>query len=153
MVRENSPARAGDEIAEISNDVLKVKYPYFGGDIVCDPTKTTTILGKFEDLSNGGGTVKLIEDGLYKVGENTGGMNVLSFDGSGMTEAQQWAINLQWLTEATTRGDVIRVVSDPLNPANINRASGGLSFFGMEVKFLTDLGYVYNPLTYTYFKP
>lgn len=161
----------GEQIAEISNDVLKVKYPYFGGDIICDPNKTTTILGKFEDLSNGGGTTKLINDGLYKVGENKGGLNVLSFIGTGMTEAQQWAVNQGWLLAAINRNDVIRVVSDPNNISNLFRTTNGvpvssldspqriaqylnslsdetvisqLTFFGREVKLLSENGYLFD---------
>lgn len=81
-----------------------------------------------------------------------GGINALNFDGTGMTEIQQWAVNQQWLDDVISRGDNIRAVSNPnisenlLNP----NSPSGLSFFGREVEYLTDAGYVFNPSTNTF---
>lgn len=139
-------------IARISNNVLTFNYSGFGGNIITNPNKTTTVIGKWVDNVNGGGTRDIIESGLSKSGENLGGINALSFDGSGMTELQQWAVNRQWLDDAISRGDDIRAISNPNiaeNLVNPNSPSG-LSFFGREVEHLTNAGYVFNPLTNTF---
>jgi len=44
-------SKDGKVVAEIEDGVLKFKYDGYGGDIVMDPDKTTTVLGKFfEDI-------------------------------------------------------------------------------------------------------
>jgi hypothetical protein len=44
-------SKDGKLLAEIEEGVLKFKYKGFGGDVVMDPDKTTTVLGKFfEDI-------------------------------------------------------------------------------------------------------
>jgi hypothetical protein len=64
-------------------------------------------------------------------------------------------MNKPWLEEAAQRGDVIRAISDPNIPINIQNGSN-LSFFGREHNLLTTpinqggLGYTYNPLLYIY---
>jgi hypothetical protein len=146
----------GAQVGKIVDGNLHVKYSGFGGDIVCDPNKTTTIIGKWQDNVNGGGTSEIINSKLSVSGQNNGGVNALSFDGSGMTEAQQWAVNRQWIDDAVTRGDPIRVISDPTDPINIYKGgdpANGLSFFGKEVDRLVNVyGYSWNPNISQYVK-
>ncbi|WP_298894086.1 hypothetical protein [uncultured Psychroserpens sp.] len=165
---------ADNLIARIYNNILTFKYTGFGGDIVTKPNKTTTVIGKWVDNVDGGGTSKVINSGLSKSGENVGGINALSFDGSGMTEAQQWLVNQQWLDDAIVRGDDIRVISNPLE--NINKfkvntngqfvnsigdvipeseltSQGVLSFFGKEIEHLENAGYVYDVITKQWYLP
>lgn len=119
-------SKSGDEIARISNGIMTFKYKGFGGNIVTTPTKTTTIIGKYNP-PNGIGTKNIIESGLSKSGKNTGGINVLNdpnFSG--------WKTNKDWLDEAISRGDIIRLISNP------NNADG---FFKKEIDYLILKGY------------
>lgn len=75
------------------------------------------------------GTKNIIDSGLSKSGENIGGINALNFNGTGMTEAQQWVVNQQWLDEVINRSDIIRVISNPLNKTNILGSNVNLSLF------------------------
>ena len=158
------------QVGKVVDGKLNVGYSGFGGDIVCDPNKTTTLLGKWKD-PDGGGTKDILDSKLFKVGENKGGANVLSFDGSGMSEAQQWAVNYKWLNEAAQRGDVIRVVSNPMNLDNLfksldrvpvdqlktpkdladylstvtdSRVLENMSFYGKEVQLLSKNNYLFD---------
>lgn len=168
----------GKQVGKVINGKLNIKYSGFGEDIVCDPNKTTTLLGKWKDPV-GGGTIDIIDSKLFKVGENKGGANVLSFDGSGMSEVQQWAVNSKWLNEAAQRGDVIRMVSDPMNLNNLfkslddvpvnslktpkdlseylsklndNDIIENLSFFGREVKLLSEKKYIFEQVSKQFVK-
>jgi hypothetical protein len=147
----------GIEVAEISNDLLKVKYPHYGGDVLCHQSKTTTVVGKYE-LPGGEGTKKLIDSKLTKSGENSGGINVLNDtrDMSSWSDQQIWDIvNKPWLDAAASRGDVIRAVSDPTDFANIYKngnPADGLSFFGREVERLNQLGYTWNSSLFLFIK-
>lgn len=159
LTSEGKILNNGSEVGKIIGDRLHVKYSGHGGDIVCDPDKTTTILGKWKDPSCGG-TCEVIDSRLSKSGQNIGGVNVLSENiPSGWTDQQIWDnVNEPWLRDAASRGDVIRVVSDPTLPTNIYKPDGSLSFFGREHELLTKpvsqggLGYTYNPSTFSYVK-
>lgn len=166
----------GKEIARILNNVMTFKYPGFGGDIVTNPNKTTTVIGKWSEKVDGGGTSKIIDSGLSKSGQNLGGLNALSFDNSGMTPAQEWLVNENWLNKAIDRLDIVRVISNPLNKRNIfkeglnlntipdnafidgqtlssyllnltNQQVNNLSFFGKEVRHLFQNGYTFDVIT------
>ncbi len=166
--------KAGSEIARIVNNVMTFNYSGFGGSIITNPNKTTTVIGKWIDNVDGSGIKGIIESGLSKNGENIGGLNLLNFDGSGMTQAQQWLENRQWLDAVITRGDIIRNISNPFD--NLNRyitnsngqfinavgdvisesqlpSQGVLSFFGREIDYLQNAGYIYNASLKTWFKP
>ena len=132
---------SGDEVGEIINKQLKIKYSNFGGDINCHPNKTTTAIGRFYDEVNGGGTSVLKESKLYKYGENSGGVNIL--DDPNWT----WQKNADWLNAAIERGDDIRLVSDPSISKNIYIFKDGvqtddLTTFGKEIKLLKSKGYI-----------
>jgi hypothetical protein len=120
IASEGRILREGTEVGRVVGDRLHVKYSGHGGDVVCTPDKTTTLLGKWKDPACGG-TCELIDSKLSKSGQNTGGANVLSEEiPSGWTDQQIWDnVNEPWLRDASSRGDVIRVVSDPTVPANI----------------------------------
>ena len=136
--------KAGVEVGEISGDLLKVKYPHFGGDVVCHSTKTTTVVGRFE------GYISIIKDSkLWKYGDNPSGINILN------DPNWTWPINQQWLTSAANRGDIIRAVSDPTDINNIwkNGIVGGeKTTYGLEVDLLDDLGYTFNPTKFEFTK-
>lgn len=141
------------EIARIANNIMTFNYTGYGGKIITNPNKTTTVIGKYEN-----GTKQIIESGLSKSGKNTGGINALSeTPNPNWNDQQIWNnINEPWLRDAASRNDVIRVVSDPNNPSNIFKDNGQLSFFGREHQLLTKptsqggLGYTYNSSTFTY---
>lgn len=159
LASEGRILKNGNEVGRIVGDRLHLTYSGHGGNIVCDPNKTTTLLGKWNDPSCGG-TCEIIDSGLSKLGQNPGGANVLSEEiPSGWTDQQIWDnVNEPWLRDAANRGDVIRVVSDPALPTNIYKPDGTLSFFGRELELLIKpvseggLGYTYNPATFSYVK-
>ncbi len=150
--------KSGNEIARIANNVMTFNYSGFGGKIITSPNKTTTVIGKYD--INGVGTKNIIDSGLSKSGKNVGGINALSeVPNPNWNDQQIWDnINEPWLRDATSRNDIIRVVSDPNNPSNIFKDNGQLSFFGKEHQLLTKptsqggLGYTYNSSTFTYTK-
>ena len=149
-----------DEIARIYNTgfgnslstVLKFNYSGFGGDIVTNPNKTTTVIGRFNDQIHGEGISVIKNSGLYKYGENIGGINIL--DAPPGTWSEQ--LNMDWIDEAIQRDDVIRVVSDPLDDSNIFRLdsfgniTNELTPFGLEVNRLNLAGYTFNPNTFEF---
>ena len=112
--------------------------------------KTTTLLGRIDDKLDGGGTQTLKDTQLFKHGENPGGFNIID------DPNWDWERNVEWLTEAAERGDVIRVVSDPLKNSNIwvNGVVGGQkTIFGQEVQLLEEvLGYTYDATIFTFVK-
>lgn len=126
--------KAGVEARQFSGDLLKVKYIGIGGDIVMHPTKTTSVIGKYQPTDGGPGTKNLIESGITKSGENAGGVYVLNnpTNTQGWPYQQNWnQIYKLWLDAAASRRDIIRVVSDPSLASNIykNGVSGNISFF------------------------
>ncbi len=160
---------AGNTIGDIVSTVLRLKYTGFGGDIITQPDKTTTLIGKWANqLEN------IWNTGLAKQGENVGGINILG-DISGSLQ-QQWNINKQWLMDAMSRGDAIRVTADPSNVSNViynnvdninfnnfnevvnymtsfdelSPQFANLSFFGKEIHTLLNNGYSFNLLTNTF---
>ena len=64
--------KGGNDVGEIVNDILHVKYTGFGADVVCDAGKTTTCVGKWN-----GGTGTIWNNGLAGQGANPGGVNIL----------------------------------------------------------------------------
>lgn len=163
-------------VGEISDNLLKIKFNGFGGDVVTNPTKTTTVVGKYLS-SNGESALKnLIESGLTKSGENIGGVNVLN----DLTNTNSWSkqeiwdiINKPWVDGAIMRGDVIRATADPLiignvfnNVTNIPESVFSstqllsdflinlppaqvdqLSFYGREIRHLSQNNYLFNTTT------
>ena len=139
----------GTEVGKIVNNKLHVNYSGYGGKIVCKPNKTTTVLGRFNDKVNGGGTSVVKNSKLFKYGENHGSINLLN------DPNWTWEINKQWLTNAANRKDVIRVLSDPNNVNNIwfdGIVNGKRTTFGKEVKLLEDLGYHFDQTEFKFVK-
>jgi hypothetical protein len=67
-------------IAEMSTTQLVFKYSGFGGDIVMDLERTTTVLGKWDDMVDGYGTkeILILPEGIYvRGGANHNGINIL----------------------------------------------------------------------------
>lgn len=133
--------KEGKEIGKIAGNTLTIRYSKFGGDIVCQPEKTTTVIGRFFDLADGDGIKVIKENKLYKYGENPGGINILD------DANWSWKINENWLREAVGRDDVIRVISDPHILENLYTFKNGiqtsnLTTFGNELKLLESLGFV-----------
>ena len=111
------------------------------------------MIGKWQDPA-GGGTSEIIESGLFKHGENTGGINALDVNTNGMDSFEIWnTVNKPWLEDAVLRGDVIRAVSDPGIPSNMSNPTtfNNLSYFAMEHDYLINVAnYTYNPITKLY---
>lgn len=112
---------ADNHIGYILSTVLRFKYTGFGGDIITTPNKTTTVIGKYIDNVNGGGTKDVIESGLSKSGRNDGGLNALSEPvNPNWTDQQIWDnVNAPWVDDAIANSDIIKVISNPLNKTNI----------------------------------
>jgi hypothetical protein len=147
LTSEGKILNNGSEVGKIVDNKLHVNYSGYGGEVICDPNKTTTVLGRFNDGNAGTSVIK--DSKLYKYGEDTGGVNML--DEPNWT----WDKNEEWLTAAANRNDVIRVVTDPTNNANIwvNGTVGGTrTTFGREVELLENLGYTYNSSTFQFIK-
>ncbi len=103
--------READEVAEIDDELqyFKINFNGLGGDIYCPLDRTVTVIGKFHSNVPKQGTWYLLPDlKLFKMGNNPGGINLLNIP-VGFT----WEKNRIWLTEATQRGDLIRIISDP----------------------------------------
>ena len=143
---------AGDEVANIVDDILTFKYSGFGGKITTSQGKTTTVIGKWQDTRTGAGTSEIINSGLSKSGKNPGGINALAEEvPSDWPDQRIWdEVNEPWLKAATERGDVIRVTSNPLDNAQKYNSDGSLTFFGREIEFLEANGYYYDVTTYTF---
>ncbi len=141
--------KGNTEVMKISNGKVTLRYSGYGRDIKADLDKTTTLVGKFKDPTDGQGIHKIKETGLYNYGENKGGFNIL--------DDTEWTLekNLEWLNEAISRNDIIRVVSDPRNNNHIwvdGIVNGRRTPFGEEVKLLIENGYKFDPLSATFKK-
>jgi len=155
-----------NEIARITNNVMNFKYSGFGGNIITNPNKTTTLIGKWD-----GQLENIWDTGLAKQGNNSGGLNVLGNVSRNVQE--QWIQNRNWINQAIARGDVIRVTANPVYVSNFifnnvdnvsfsnwdevfdymntfNASStkfDNLGFFGKEIHTLINNGYNFNPIT------
>ena len=152
------------------------KYSGFGGNIVLDSKKTTTIIGKFTDSVDGGGTSKILEmpeGSLARGTPNNGGLNILDLPdaeykrllseyGEEMGKEIFWQrYNQPFLEDAFRRGDNVRLLSNPDAPANrtgfyareLREIEGYVDEAGNRVSGLAEkYGYKYNPKTKTYEK-
>lgn len=139
----------GSEVGEIIDNLLKVKYSNYGGDVVCHSSKTTTILGKFNDVVTGGGISVVKDSKLFKYGENPAGINLLN------NPNWTWEINRQWIIDAINRGDIIRVVSNPNHIDNIwidGIVNGIKTPYGREIELLEASGYRFDSSKYEFVK-
>ena len=154
----------------------KTSYLGFGGDIILDPNKTTTVIGKFIDPIDGFGTQEILKmpDGSFTRGEvNKGGINILDIPsdkyegllrdfGPDIGKEMFWdQYNQPFLENAFKNGDNVRVLSDPHNPANrtgfyereLREIDGYKDIHGKDIPGLAErYGYKYDPLTNTYIK-
>ena len=145
-------SQTGNEIARIANGIMTFKYTGFGGDIITNANKTTTILGRYVD-NIGKGTKSILDSKLFKFGENKGGFNLLNENTWGnLTQNQKDLLNYNWLEQAFKRGDDIRLVSDQTNKFS----NGILTQYGKELnwidKFINTYNYSYNSVTKTFIK-
>lgn len=142
---------SGKQLAEISGGKLKFKYAGFGGDIVMTEGKSTTVFGRFNDPIHGSGTKEFIQNPtkMYETGANPNGVNILNIDD------WTWVKNETWVIESANRGDIIRFISDPTNPANIykNGVDGLKTVTGLEIETLENLGYIWDANLFQYIKP
>ena len=158
----------GTHVADIGSNSFKFKYSGFGGDLPCPLDKTTTVIGLYTPTPSTG-TKWFIDIGIYKGGmppnnSNPGGLCILNLPPGQYTEQKNW----DWLIHAANRGDNIRLVSDPANPATIwkngippgqSGHNGLKTVTGKEIDILENhilenqLGYVFDPVTSTYKLP
>ncbi len=150
------------EVVEDKNEAgIRAMVPYgqargaHGGNVILNPHRTTTVLGRFIDIAAHDGDTQAAVDAEsgtnyfrfqenFKVGENKAGGNVLSI---GDWSEQK---NIDWLAAAVARGDVIRFVSDPTAIENIfydGIMEKGLTVTGLELGILLNLGFAPDPKT------
>jgi len=165
-------SQTGNEIARIVNGVMTFKYAGFGGNIITNPNKTTTLIGKWEGYLD-----KIWETGLAKHGSNKGGLNILG-EPFGSNVAEIWANNKTWLDRAISRGDIIRATANPLDINNVFHIKIGidptkftdintlknyllnltpekveqLGYYGREIRHLFQNGYIFNSTTKQFIK-
>ncbi len=181
VASEGRILKEGSEVGRIVGDRLHVKYTGYGDDIICDATKTTTGIGKYNP-PGGVGTKQIIDSKLSKSGENPGGINILNDtrNTQGWSNQKIWdEINQPWLDDAIARGDNIRAVSDPLKIENVfsditdiptsvfsspeslatylknlNNADiiNQLSFYGREIRHLSQNNYLFNATSKAFVK-
>jgi len=132
--------RLGNNVNDITKTIRKtgskfnVKFGGFGGDLVVDANKSTTVLGRFKGKD---GIEALKKDGAFEVD----GLNFLN------DPNWTWAKNEKFLDNAIENGDKIRFVSDPTDVNNLyKRGSNGnltdeLNTFGKEVEYLKEKGH------------
>lgn len=149
-------------------------YKGFGGDIVLDADRTTTVIGKFDDVVDGGGTREILNlpDGSFtRGGANNGGINILDIPtaeyddlirtyGDDLGKEMFWErYNQPFLEDSFRRGDNVRLLSNPSNPANrtgfynreLREIEGYTDASGTRVPGLAErYGYVYDPATDSY---
>ncbi|MDD3721655.1 MAG: hypothetical protein PHW92_04080 [Lutibacter sp.] len=160
------------EIARIVNNTLTFKYTGFGGNIITNPNKTNTVIGKWlNQIEN------IWNTGLAKQGDNVGGLNILGNVPNG-TVTEKWVFNKEWLDQAIARGDAIRVTANPLNIDNVFHIKTGvpssaflsveslkgyllnlsttkiedLGYYGRELRHLFQNGYSFNSTTKQFVK-
>jgi hypothetical protein len=162
-------------IASSLSNVLTLKFPAFGGDIVSHHSKTTTLLGKFlEGAPNG--TDALIKSGLTE--SITGVSSKTTFNVLNDPNFAGWITNKVWLDDAIARSDIFRAISDPKDIGNVFFNIGGidptkfsnintlknyllnltsdeinqLSYYGREIRHLFQNGYTFDSLTKQFIK-
>jgi hypothetical protein len=153
-----------------------ISYEGFGGDIQLQTNKTTTVIGKFNDSVNGGGTseiLKMDEGTFTRGGENKGGINILDIPsakyeqllkdyGPDMGKQIFWdQYNQPFLENSFKNGDNVRLLSDPNVAENrtgfyereLREIEGYHNGNGEKVVGLAEkYGYEYNPINKTYVK-
>ncbi len=123
----------GSQVGKIVDGNLSVKYSGFGSDIVCDASKTTTGIGKYNPPGDVG-TKQIIESKLSKYvkagEENPGGLNILADNRTNIDWSDEplvWKeVNEPWLNAAISRGDIIRAVSNPMDVNNVFKATDNI---------------------------
>jgi hypothetical protein len=152
---------------------------YGGNTIKLDAEKTTSVTGTLKDVNVVARRGEQIPEAKATLqGENPGGVNILRSPRWGELQKEHMPIlesgdklgywnkvtgdfweqvNKPWLDQAITRGDNIRLVSDPNKPANlfVTNDKGGFildqsgnkiqSIYGREVEYLTSKGYKVSP--------
>jgi hypothetical protein len=151
------------EVVEDKNEAgIRAMVPYgqakgaHGGNVILNPHRTTTVLGRFIDIAAHDGDTQAAVDAEsgtnffrfqenFKVGENKAGGNVLSI------ADWTWENNNAWLQAAVERGDVVRFVSNPMDFTHLLRdgksVQGGLTITGQELGVLINLGFAPHPET------
>ncbi len=119
---------------------FNIGFKGFGGDIIVDPNKTTTILGRYEGAIDG-----LKKEGVFE----TDGLRFLNVPERIVGQSDDFfkKFNEPFLEKAIKKGEKIRFVSDPTDANNLyKRAQNGnlteeLTTFGKEIQFLKEKGY------------
>jgi hypothetical protein len=151
-------------VGKIIENKFYLCHSGWGGDIVRNETRRTTIIGKY--LKNDeGGTHALLKTGIpnaslsgkvdYRILSNLEIDNLFmqaqkAIDAGSYKLADElyeraWEINRQWLDEAIENNDVIRLISEPISDNLMLTNHYGkrvLSFFGREIDYLKSKGYI-----------
>lgn len=159
-------------VARIRGNVMEIVHRGFGGNLHSTPERTTSLVGKSGPLK------EIWDNGLASRGKNKGEFNIFR-ELNGAHPDEVWALNKEWLDNAIRGNDILRTVSDPLNgynlfnnldnvPASVfsnpvalsnylqglsdSSILGQLSYFGREVKFLSELGYIFDTTRFIFTK-
>ena len=131
-------------------EVIAKNARLWGGNLIRTVNnRTTTVLGRFK-----GGIEYVKATGKWRCGQNTGGINLLNVGDDAYRQVIAeggddlfWnTYNKPWLDDAINRGDNIRIVSDPTDPANLfkNGVDGERTMFGREIEHLENKGYTFE---------
>ncbi|WP_343768443.1 hypothetical protein [Gangjinia marincola] len=140
--------RGGDELAEDAVRSVDNFVPTSGSQLVANPYKITTILGRWAGDMEHIKPSMLPEDinvgtALGEVAENKGGFNFLNvpdhlYDPDTFFELY----NKPWLEGAINRGDDIILATKPTNPLQLMDEFGSLKgMFAEEVQYLVQQNY------------
>lgn len=159
----------GREIAKMEDFTMTYSYGGHGGQIIMDPDRTTTILGKFQDPTTPGWGTEWVhnmpEGSFSRQGNNPGGVNMLDVDPktwddllveAGGDPALRNEIfwnryNLPFLEQSFKNGDNIRLLSDPTNAATrTGTYLRELQAVEGPTGFAARYGYVFDAATQTY---
>jgi uncharacterized membrane protein YqgA involved in biofilm formation len=151
-------------VGKIIENKFYLSHSGWGGDIVRNETRRTTIIGKY-NADKPGGTHALLKTGIpnaslsgevdFRILSNPEIDNLLmqaqkaiyagNYKLADELYEQAWEINRQWLDEAIENNDVIRLISEPISDNLMLTNHYGkrvLSFFGREIDYLKSKGYI-----------
>ena len=128
---------------------IVAEYPGFGGKVILDPNKTTTVMGRMVDpdgpSGNTIGTLHFSKMDVSRVGKNRGGIDVLSVS----NEIYSWSLNNAWLRACLSRvkngTGSIQFVHDPTKRSTFFRNDGSVTVTGYEMQVLLSQGYAPDP--------
>ncbi|MBK8870407.1 MAG: hypothetical protein IPN19_05045 [Elusimicrobia bacterium] len=140
LVRREQDIRTVSWPQNLIREAPLAHKPSWKGERVLSPTpgKTTTLIGNYKgDMQHILAEIEYPKTTDFGVKE--GGFNLLNVPDDVTIGIDFWKqFNEPWLQQATTRGDVVVVVSNPFDHALLSKG-GRLTGFGREVDFMNRL--------------